>query len=146
MNTRFSTLVAIIAAVSLASAGTAFAQGQKQGGPGGKRDWRGGPPSVEDKLAFISERLDLTDAQAVEMLELMQIQEQERQELVDAHMAAMAPEFCAMKSAHEMAVLDILDDTQEAEFEAMKEKGKARMGSRRGNRGMDGIDCSTIDY
>lgn len=146
MNTRKAVFVTLATASSLVFAGNTLAQAQD--GPMGKRDWRGGPPGVEERLAFISKRLDLSDGQADQMLELMQSHEKERQALFEAQMAAMAPEYCAMKASHEADILEVLDDDQAAEFQAMKEQGRNRMdgrGRRGAQRGFEGIDCPSID-
>lgn len=145
MNTRITIPVTILAISCLLAAGSTFAQSEDGKG---KRNGRGGPPSVEERLARISERLDLSDEQAVEMLQLMQIQNRERKAFRDANMEEMAPEICAMQDDHEAAILEILDDEQEVEFIEMKDKFKNRAKGRRGGRG-DGpgrIDCSTVDY
>ena len=147
MNTRISTPITILAISCLLAAGSTFAQAENGEGKG-KRGGRGGPPSVEERLARINERLGLSDEQSVQMLKAMQAHEQERKALMDANMEEMAPVICAMQDGHEAAILEILDDNQEVEFIEMKDKFKNRAKGRRGGRG-DGpgrIDCSTINY
>lgn len=141
MNTRISTPIIILAVASLLLAGSAFAQ--KSGGKG-MRDGRGGPPSTEERLARIAERLDLSDEQSRQMLALMQDHEQERKVLMDAHMEEIAPDICKMREDHESDVLAILDDVQAEQFLESKEKFGNRAKGRRGGNG--GIDCSAIDY
>ena len=112
MNTRFNkTLITLTLAGLLVSA-SAFAQ--KGHGPGGNDgDWfRGHKPTVEDRLARISDALELTPEQSVQMLQALQEQEQQRLALREETMALMGDKICAQREAHEQAVLDILTAEQ----------------------------------
>lgn len=144
MNPRISKTAAFVATLCLLSAGTAFAQNQNggpQGGRNGDHDWQKGPPSVEEKLARISNALGLDDEQSLQMLELLQNQEQQRAALYEQTMALMGEEICAQRSAHEQAVLDILTTEQAEQFVAIKQSRNERRQARENRRGGGGLDC-----
>lgn len=141
MMTLTSKTVAFIATICLLGAGSALAQ--NQGGPKGgpnDRDWQKGPPSVEEKLARVSAALDLSDEQALQMLELLQNNEQQRRALREQTMALMGDEVCAQRRAHEQAMLDILTPEQvEIFYEIMAQREERRM-NREARRG-GGLEC-----
>jgi len=134
-------IVSILAVASLFVAGSAFAQQQHQQ-PGG-RDWQKGPPSVEEKLARISDALDLSAEQSAEMLAVLQEQESNRQALHERTMEIMGAEICAQKAQAEQAILAILDADQAELFLQMQEDRQIRANSRtRSGKRHDGLDCS----
>jgi len=138
MNSRLSKTISILAIISLLTAGSALAQ-KKQG----ERDWQKGPPSVEEKLARISEALNLNDEQSLEMLTVLQQQAENRAALHEQTMALMGPEICAQKAAAEESILAILDEEQTELFlqirveRELKARQRERAGKRRSN-----LDCS----
>jgi len=138
MKPFLTPLVTILAIGSLLMAGGAIAQNQK-----GERDWLNGPPSVEEKLARISEALDLSDEQSLEMLAVLQQQENDRQAMHDQTMELMGEEICAQRAQTETSILAILDDDQAELFLQMKEERKAHAGERkRSRKGREPLDCS----
>lgn len=143
MNTRFSKTVAFVATLCLLGAGSALAQNQggPKGGPNHDRDWQKGPPSVEEKLARVSAALDLSDEQALQMLEILQANEQQRTALREQTMALMGDEICAQRSAHEQAVLDILTAEQVEIYTEIKAQREERMLNRGKRRGGGGLEC-----
>jgi len=139
MKTSLKPIVSILAAASLLVAGNAFAQQQHKGG----RDWHHGPPSVEEKLARISDALDLTDQQSTEMLAILQEQESNREVLHQRTMEIMGAEICAQKAQAEEAILAILDADQAELFLQLKEERQLRANHPAHSRkGLDGPDCS----
>ncbi|MBT8047675.1 MAG: hypothetical protein HKO99_04220 [Xanthomonadales bacterium] len=138
MKTRFSTAVAALAMISLLSAGTVFALDQQR-----DRNWHKGPPSVEQKLARISEALNLSDEQSSQMLAILQEQEQRKAALHEQTMALLGPEICAHRAESEEAILSILDDEQAALFQESQEKRRERAGQRDRRRARSGdLDCA----
>ena len=138
MKTFLKPIVSILAVASLIAAGSTFAQQQHKG----DRDWHKGPPSVEEKLARISDALDLTDQQSTEMLAVLQEQESNREALHQRTMEIMGAEICAQKAQAEEAILAILDAEQAELFLQMKEDRQVRAnGPTRSRKGHDGPDC-----
>jgi len=139
MKTLLKPIVWILAAGSLLTAGSAFAQQYHKDG----WDWHKGPPSAEEKLARISDALDLTDQQSTELLAILLEQESNREALRQRTMELMGPEICAQKMQSEEAILAILDEDQAELFLQLKEEHQIRASrSDRSGRGHDGPDCS----
>jgi hypothetical protein len=139
MKTFLKPIVSILAVASLLAAGGAFAQQQQKGG----KDWQKGPPSVEEKLARISNALDLSDQQSAEMLAVLQEQESYRQALNERTMEIMGAEICAQKAQAEEAILAILDTDQAELFLQIQEERQIRANRRsRSGKGHDAPDCS----
>lgn len=140
MKTRLSTAIAALAMISLLSAGSVFALDQQR-----DRDWHKGPPSVEQKLARISETLNLSDEQSMQMLAILQEQEQHKAALQEQTLALLGPEICAQRAEFEEEVLSILDDEQAALFQESQEKRRERASQRDRKRGRKGdLDCADI--
>jgi Spy/CpxP family protein refolding chaperone len=140
MKALFKKAALILAVLSLLATGTAVAQKYD-----GERAGKNGPPSVEDKLAHMSEALNLSDQQAVDMLQLLQQHDAERAALHDQTMALMGPEICAQKADEEDSILAILTPEQAEQFQQMKEQRKARATERDRGRGKNRPDCSDYD-
>ena len=139
MKTFLKPIVSMLAVASLLAAGSVVAQQQFNGG----RDWHHGPPSVEEKLARISDALDLTDQQSTEMLAILQEQEANREALHQRTMDLMGAEICAQKAQTEEAILAILDPDQAELFLQLKEERPIRTNRQTHSRkGLDGPDCS----
>ncbi len=136
MNTRLKKVVLISATLCLLASGSALAQ--KQRGESGRH---GGPPSVEQKLARISQALDLSDEQAVQMLVVLQEQEEGRAALREQSMALLGPEICAQRLEAEEATLAILTMEQAELFLEMTERRRQKGG----RRGHDGPDCTEVE-
>ncbi len=138
MKTRLATAITVLAMASLLSAGSAFADNQQR-----DRDWQKGPPSVEQKLARISDALDLSDEQSAQMLRILQQQEQAKRARHDEIMALMGPEICAQRAEAEDAILSILDEEQTALYlEIRQERGNKH---RRQGRAGDPLDCNAFE-
>jgi len=141
MKTRVSTAITVLAIASLLAAGSAFADNQQR-----NRDWQKGPPSVEQKLARISEALDLSDEQSSQMLRILQQQEQTKRARHDEIMALMGPEICAQRAEAEDAILSILDEEQTALYLEIRQQRQER-GDRhdRQRRARDPVDCAAYE-
>lgn len=104
-------------------------------GPGGDRDGRHrGLPSAEERVAWMSEKLDLSDAQSAQLLEVMQRAEEERQALRQQFEAEMKPEICAAVERTSEEIRSILDPAQVAQFDEMLAR-RGEFAERRGRRG-----------
>ena len=86
MNTFLKNAVLVLTASGLLAAGSALADKQ-QGG----RDWKQSRPSVEDVLARMSESLDLSDEQSVELLVILQQHAAEKKALHEQSWPCWAP-------------------------------------------------------
>lgn len=126
--------------LGIMTAGTAVAQNDE-----GKRDWRQGPASVEDVLARMSDALNLSDQQSVDLLMVLQEHATQRAALHEESMAIIGPEICAQKTAAVEDILAILTPEQTEQFLEMKEARKAKAGERNRGRGPRGPDCSQYE-
>ncbi len=140
MNTYLKKLAIGLCILGIMTAGTAVAQNGE-----GTRDWRQGPPSVEDLLARMSNALDLSDQQAVELLVILQEHAEQRAALHEESMAIIGPEICAHKAAAEEDILAILTPEQTEQFLEIKEERQAKAGERNRGRGSRGPDCSQYE-
>ena len=141
MKTRLATAITVLAMASLLSAGSAFADNQQR-----DRDWQKGPPSVEQKLARISDALDLSDEQSAQMLRILQQQEQAKRARHDEIMALMGPEICAQRAEAEDAILSILDEEQTALYLEIRQQRQERGDKhRRQGRAGDPLDCNAFE-
>lgn len=136
MRPQYARTLATITIAFLVSASSAVAQYQ-----GGSHDWQRDRPSVEDKLARISETLDLNDEQSVEMLRILQEHEQQRAALHEQAMAFIGPEVCALKATHEADILAILNEDQAELFLQVKEQRKEKAAHKSKRRGAGGFEC-----
>jgi Spy/CpxP family protein refolding chaperone len=143
MNTRLTKSLVILTLGGLLAAGSAAAQNQNQGQKG-LRDWQKGPPSIEVKLARVSEALDLSDEQTVDMLLVLQEQERKRDALQDQTMVLLGPEICAHRSEAEEAMTAILTPEQIETFMQIRQERQDKARQRnRGGRGA--LDCSSYE-
>lgn len=108
----------------------------------GDRDFFGGPPSAAEKLARMSEHLNLTGQQEMELLGVLQEQEAKRQALREQAAILLGPEICGLMIETEEEILDILDSQQAEQFSQMKQD---RRTGNRNRRGMGPPDCSEYE-
>jgi hypothetical protein len=140
MKTYLKNFAVSLIALGIMASGTAVAQNEDGG-----RDWRQGPPSVEDVLARMSEALDLSDQQSVDLLVVLQGHAAERADLHEQSMALIGPEICAQKASAEEDILAILTPDQVEQFLALKELRKAKATGRKRGKGPRGPDCSQYE-
>jgi hypothetical protein len=140
MKTYLKNFAVSLIALGIMASGTAVAQNEDGG-----RDWRQGPPSVEDVLARLSEALDLSDQQSVDLLVVLQGHAAERADLHEQSMALIGPEICAQKASAEEDILAILTPDQVEQFLALKELRKAKATGRKRGKGPRGPDCSQYE-
>jgi len=141
MKTRLSTAITALAIASLLAAGSAFADNQQR-----DRDWQKGPPSAEQKLARISDALNLSDEQSAQMLRILQQQELTKRARHDEIMALMGPEICAQRAEAEDAILSILDEEQTALYlETRQQRQERGYRHNRQGRARDPQDCTAYE-
>jgi len=140
MNTNLKKFVVGLAILAVVATGTVVAQNTDNG-----RDWRQGPPSVEDILARMSDVLALSDQQAVELLVVLQEHAAQRAALHEQSMALIGPEICDQKARAEDDILAILTPEQAEQFLQMREERKAKAAGRSRSRGSRGPDCEQYD-
>ena len=140
MKTRLLTSVTILAIASLLQSANVLAQRYQ-----GNDDSMSAPPSAAEKLARISEALDLSDDQAVQLLVVLQEKKEQGQVLHEEIMLLMGPQICALKSDTEKAILSILTPDQAELFLLHKEgrSSKANQGPK--GRNMGSLDCSQYE-
>ena len=115
---RLSTLLAIGALLMTASA---FARP-----PGDASQWRMGPPGAEERLARLSQQLQLTDEQSLRMLEILQASEDEHHAIRERVMNEIRPEVCALMDHTRQQILAILTPEQVADYDQLSADRHAR--------------------
>lgn len=137
----FATTSIIVSGLLLAASTYAW-NPDRPGDPGDPGEHHG-PPTPERQLARLADRLQLTDEQSAQLLQVLQASEADRQELHDRIMAQMGPELCAVQSTTEANIMAILTPEQAEEFAQLQEERQARFNNRRGG-GPFG-DCSAYE-
>lgn len=149
MNTRFSKSVAVLAIVSLLSAGSVFAangngdgNGQKGGKGGADTEWTGGPAH---KMARMSEMLGLDAAQEDAILNQLRIQDENRAALREQIQLEFGGEICSQRAANQAdmdaLLASILTPEQYALHLEMQANREANRANRQGGRGNGGFEC-----
>jgi hypothetical protein len=90
----------------------------------------------------MSEALNLTGQQEIELLGVLQEQEAKRQALREQARLLMGPEICSLMIETEGEILAILDSEQAEQFSQLKQN---RREGNRNRRGMGPPDCSEYD-
>lgn len=144
MNTRHMVTLPGFALATLSLAALVAAT-TVQGGPPEDRDnWRHGPPGAEMQLAHLDQQLDLTDDQAVRLLEVLQAAEAERADMHARLMEQMRPEVCALMQSTEEEILAVLTPEQAITFAELKAERQQRFARHRGH-DFGPPDCDEID-
>jgi hypothetical protein len=138
MKTGTRSILITLLSTTLFTAGAWAAPGQ---GNGQDFDSRNGPPTAEDRLARMSEALDLSADQALAMLEVLLAAEQRQAQIREQNRALIEPQVCADRLATEADVLAILDDDQALLFQEMKAQRESRANQRKSRHGPS-FDCS----
>ena len=103
---------------------------------------RHGFPSAEQKLARLTETLDLTDDQSLRLLEVLHAARADHDALHARMMDTFGGEICALRASTETEILAILTPEQAARFHLVKQK---RQGQSAAKRNRDSLDCSADD-
>ena len=144
MTIRPLTIPLVLAVAALLASGSAPAQQRPA-----THDWQRPDPQgwhtpragAEQQLARLSEQLQLSDEQSLQLLEVLQAAQHQRQELHALIMEQMQPEICAQMRNSEADILAILTPEQAGQFLLLKEERQARLGERRGNDGFAPPEC-----
>jgi hypothetical protein len=145
MNTRLLTTITVLLVTALMMSGLAFAQNQQS-----RKDLFGGPASAEEKVARMTEALGLDDAQRLEMYEVLLENEANRKQLREQAQIMLGPEICSSIADSEAAILDVLDEEQQALFLEHKQQRQEQLNQRAEERGGRGHrigppDCSEYE-
>ena len=130
-------LFAALTLAALFAAGTALAQADRL-----DRQWHHGPPGPIQQLAHLEQALDLTDEQSLELLELLQAAEADREALHTRAMESFQPEACALRERTQAEIMAILTPEQAATLEQLRQE---RAGRRESRRGAPKLECPDLD-
>lgn len=136
MTLRPMTISLVLAVAGMLAASPALA-----GPHPDPQGWHVPPAGPEQQLARLSERLQLTDGQSLQLLEVLQAARDERQILHARVMEQLQPEICAQMRNTEEDILAILTPEQAEQFQELKEDRQARLGERRGRDGFSPPEC-----
>lgn len=130
-------LLAALALAALFAAGTALAQADRL-----DRQWHHGPPGAVQQLAHLEEALGLSDDQSLELLEVLQAAEADREALHARAMQSYQPEACALRIRTEAEIMAILTPEQAALLEELRQERTSRQA---GRRGAPRLECPGLD-
>ena len=131
-------LIPTLTLAALFAAGAALAQAERP-----DREWHHGPPGAVQQLAHLEQALDLTDDQSLQLLEVLQAAEAEREALHTRAMESFQPEVCALRERTQAEIMAILTPEQAATLEQLKQE---RAGRREGGRrSAPKLDCPDLD-
>ena len=144
MNIRPLTIPLILAVAALAASGPALAQQRPADQDLQRPDpqgWHMPRVGAEQQLARLSEQLQLSDEQSLQLLEVLQAARDEREILQARVMEQMQPEICAQMRNTETAILEILTQEQAQQFEQLKADRVNRQNERRSRDGFSALEC-----
>lgn len=130
--------IATVFLLTILFAATANAQPQPQ-------PWRGagwGPPDAGERVERLSMRLDLSDEQVDQLLEIFDAADAEREAIWEAHRSQIEPELCALRENVHDQVSGILTEEQAAEFEQVAGQRHKVRGRRGPRHGPPPLDCA----
>ncbi|MEJ2382823.1 MAG: hypothetical protein P8Y54_00320 [Xanthomonadales bacterium] len=134
MNARFSKPILILAAAGLLGATPAFAGGPGNGSCDGTGDGvcdgsaAGNPASAQrhgggaERMARMARNLGLSLEQQKAVLDLFELQAQDREQLRNEIFNAFGEELCALRDQHRSEVRALLNEEQLAAHEAMLQR------------------------
>jgi Spy/CpxP family protein refolding chaperone len=140
MKNRNATIPAILLIAGLLTTGSALAQSPNRDGPWHDGGHYGGPPSAEQQLARLSEQLQLTDQQSLQLLEVLLGREEQHQALRARMLEEMQPELCALMQETETDILAILTPEQGEQFLQLSSDRRSRAKNHHG-RGAALAEC-----
>ena len=140
MKIRTAKLPVSLAATALLVSAAAYA-----GPPDHDGSWRMGPPNAEQRLARMSQELDLNPEQSRRMLQLLQEAEADHDAVRARFFEEAGPELCAIRQNTEAEILDLLTPEQAEQFQLLKEENALRRNLKQlGHRGAF-PDCPALD-
>lgn len=128
--------LAILAVIGLlASTGVAAQQADRH-----SREHRSGPPTAEQQLARLGETLNLSNEQAVRLLQVLQTAHGDREALHAQMMQDYGDEICAQRERVQEQIMAELSAEQAAIFQAQIQNRQPNRPDGGGPR----IDCSNL--
>jgi len=121
MNTHLLRIPTLLTLAALLMTASAFARP-----PGDEGHWRMGPPGAEQRLARLSQELQLTPDQSLQMLEILQASEDEQDAIRERVMNRIGPEICASMDQTREQIRAILTSEQVAEFDQLTAERRTR--------------------
>jgi len=141
MKNRTAKLPALFAVAALLTAGSAFA-----GPPDHDGSWRMGPPDAEQRLARMSQELNLDREQSRQMLELLQAADAEHEAIRARFFEEAGAEICAIRQNTDAEIMALLTPEQAAQFQLLKEDRLERRSQlQHHNRSNARLDCPGDD-
>lgn len=129
----------LLTAAAMLTGITALAGGPERDGP-----WRMGPAGPEQRLARLSEQLDLSPEQSRQMLQLLQAAADDHEAVRERFFEQFGPEICAIRQNTEADILALLTPAQVAQFELLKaQRDEKQIRQRNGVSARH--DCSAYD-
>jgi Spy/CpxP family protein refolding chaperone len=139
MKNRMPKICAFLATAAMLTASTASAGPPEQEGP-----WRMGPAGPEQRLARLSEQLDLSPEQSLQVLELLQAAADDHEAVRERFVEQFGPEICAIRQNTEAEILALLTPGQVAQFELLRAQGAEKQTrQRKGPKAHP--DCTAFD-
>jgi Spy/CpxP family protein refolding chaperone len=131
--------------VSLATAALLVSAAAYAGPPDHDGSWRMGPPNAEQRLARMSQELDLDPVQSQQMLQLLQEADADHEAVRARFFEEAGPELCAIRQNTEAEILALLTPEQAEQFQLLKEENALQRKLKQRGRHGAFPDCAEID-
>lgn len=138
MKIQLSRTSALLTMAALLMTASAFG-----GPPGDDGQYRMGPPGAEERLARLSQQLQLTPEQSLQMLEILQTSEDQHDAIRERVMNEIQPEVCALMDQTREQIRAILTPEQVAAFDQLSADRRARQLQRDRSRRRITPDCES---
>ena len=133
MNRKLLSLAATLILAGLLTTSTALAQAQRADpSRSPDRPWHHEPRGAEQQLAHLDLALGLTDEQSLQLLEVLQLAEAEREALHARAMESFQPEICALRRNTEADIFAILTPEQAETLRLLQQERAGRREHRHG--------------
>ena len=140
MKIRTAKLPLSLAAAALLVCAAAYA-----GPPDHDGSWRMGPPNAEQRLARMSQELDLTPDQSRRMLQLLQDAEADHEAVRARFFEEAGPELCAIRQNTEAEIMDLLTPEQAEQYQLLRDEYAQRRNQKQHKRVGAFPDCPALD-
>ena len=131
--------------VSLAAAALLVSAAAYAGPPDHDGSWRMGPPNAEQRLARMSQELDLDPVQSRQMLRLLQEADADHEAVRARFFEEAGPELCAIRQNTEAEIMTLLTPEQAEQFQLLKEETNLRRNLKQRSRHGAFPDCPALD-
>jgi len=140
MKIRTAKLPVFLAATALLASAAAYSAPPDHDG-----SWRMGPPNAEQRLARMSQELDLSPEQSRRMLLLLQDAEADHEAVRARFFEEAGPELCAIRQNTEAEIMDLLTPEQAEQYQLLRDEYAQRrnQGQRKGFGALH--DCPALD-